>query len=117
MMNVMKRYTLPRGFTVAPAIGLALVIATGLAGVAQADDADRIQPYRANPFDWQYNGKPVVLLGGSDEDNPFQGLVALTRRVSKWGGCSSRATTLSSGSRNPAAWSQRSRSDSANPSQ
>lgn len=34
--------------------------------------ADDIQPYAANPFYWQYRGKPVLLLGGSDDDNLFQ---------------------------------------------
>ena len=33
---------------------------------------DRIQPYIENPFYWQYQGKPVLLLGGSREDNLFQ---------------------------------------------
>jgi hypothetical protein len=33
---------------------------------------DRIQPYAGNPFYWQYKGKPVLLLGGSVEDNLFQ---------------------------------------------
>jgi hypothetical protein len=35
-------------------------------------EADRIQPYTANPFYWQYKGQPVLLLGGSREDNLFQ---------------------------------------------
>lgn len=33
---------------------------------------DRIQPYKHNPRYWQYKGKPVLLLGGSDDDNLFQ---------------------------------------------
>ena len=33
---------------------------------------DRIQPYAQNPFYWQYKGEPVLLLGGSDDDNLFQ---------------------------------------------
>ncbi|NQT88969.1 hypothetical protein HQ560_19530, partial [bacterium] len=32
----------------------------------------RIQPCMANPRYWQYKGKPVLLLGGSDDDNLFQ---------------------------------------------
>lgn len=35
-------------------------------------DSDRIQPYKENPSYWQYKGKPVVLLGGSADDNLFQ---------------------------------------------
>jgi hypothetical protein len=34
--------------------------------------SDRIQIYQANPYYWQYKGKPVLLLGGSVEDNLFQ---------------------------------------------
>ena len=34
--------------------------------------ADRIRPYEANPRYWQYRGKPVLLLGASDDDNLFQ---------------------------------------------
>jgi len=37
-----------------------------------ADEAMRIQPYTGNRFYWQYKGKPVLLLGGSVEDNLFQ---------------------------------------------
>ena len=33
---------------------------------------ERIQPYPANRFYWQYRGQPVLLLGGSVEDNLFQ---------------------------------------------
>ena len=35
-------------------------------------EADQIRPYPANPFYWQLHGKPVLLLGGSREDNLFQ---------------------------------------------
>jgi len=31
-----------------------------------------IRPYDKNSFYWQYKGKPVVLIGGSDTDNLFQ---------------------------------------------
>jgi hypothetical protein len=31
-----------------------------------------IQIYQDNPRYWQYEGKPVLLLGGSDDDNLFQ---------------------------------------------
>ncbi len=31
-----------------------------------------IDIYKANPAYWQYNGKPVLLLGGSKDDNLFQ---------------------------------------------
>ncbi len=32
----------------------------------------RIQPHAANPFYWQYKGQPVLLLGGTVEDNLYQ---------------------------------------------
>ena len=35
-------------------------------------EENRIKPYGENPFYWQYKGEPVVLLGGSVEDNLFQ---------------------------------------------
>lgn len=41
------------------------------AGVA-ASVSERIRPDSANPSYWQYDGRPVVLLGGSKEDNLFQ---------------------------------------------
>jgi hypothetical protein len=40
-------------------------------GTAAADDADRIQPYPGNPTYWQYRGEPILLIGGADQDNPF----------------------------------------------
>ena len=33
---------------------------------------DRIQPWSENPRYWQYKGEPVLLLGGTDDDNLFQ---------------------------------------------
>lgn len=42
------------------------------AALLWAGDADRIQPYKANPRYWQYKGQPVLLLGASDDDNLFQ---------------------------------------------
>ena len=37
-----------------------------------ADDRRQIQPYSENPRYWQYQGKPVLLLGGTKDDNLFQ---------------------------------------------
>jgi hypothetical protein len=36
-----------------------------------SNEADRIQPYSENPTYWQYKGKPVLLLGGTNQDNLF----------------------------------------------
>lgn len=35
---------------------------------------NRIQPYHDNPSYWQYKGKPVLLIGGSKNDNLFQNI-------------------------------------------
>jgi hypothetical protein len=32
----------------------------------------QIQPYHENPWYWEYKGKPLVLIGGTDNDNLFQ---------------------------------------------
>lgn len=41
----------------------------GLLGVASED---AIQPWKENPRYWQYRGRPIMLLGGSQDDNLFQ---------------------------------------------
>ncbi len=50
------------------------VVGVGIAvqGAIMVSDNGRIRPYAENPFYWQYQGKPVMLLGGSREDNLFQ---------------------------------------------
>jgi len=46
---------------------------TGPGGsIIPADDANRIRPWSKNPRYWQYKGQPVLLLGGSKDDNLFQ---------------------------------------------
>jgi len=56
----------------------AILIGLLIAGQATAEketempNPDRIQIYKDNPYYWQYKGKPVLLLGGSVEDNLFQ---------------------------------------------
>ncbi len=34
--------------------------------------ANAIEPWQENPWYWSHDGKPVLLLGGSDDDNLFQ---------------------------------------------
>lgn len=47
-------------------------LAISCAGINQHfKDNDRIQPYFKNPFYWQYKGEPILLLGGSGQDNLF----------------------------------------------
>jgi hypothetical protein len=60
----MKRL-LPLCFVVAIAAPICLA-------APAADDAHRIQPWPQNPRYWQYKGRPVLLLGGSKDDNLFQ---------------------------------------------
>jgi hypothetical protein len=55
-------------FRLALAVGM---LASTVAAWA-ADDANRIQPWPDNPRYWQYKGQPVLLLGGSKDDNLFQ---------------------------------------------
>lgn len=43
-----------------------------LKGAVDVAAEDYIQPYKANPFYWQLKGKPVLLLGGTVEDNVYQ---------------------------------------------
>jgi len=38
----------------------------------KTSDGNRIRPYSRNPHYWQYNSRPVLLLGGSKDDNLFQ---------------------------------------------
>ena len=38
---------------------------------AEAENADRVQPWSENPRYWQYQGQPVMLLGGSQTDHFF----------------------------------------------
>ncbi|MDE2809300.1 MAG: hypothetical protein OXN90_12855, partial [Gemmatimonadota bacterium] len=48
-------------------------LVTSLTSMTHAQaDSDRIQPYAANPRYWQYNGQPVLLLGGTIKDCLFQ---------------------------------------------
>jgi hypothetical protein len=48
---------------------------------ARAEDAGRIQPFAKNPFYWQYQGKPVLLLGGTWQDNLFNHPKGLERHL------------------------------------
>ena len=45
---------------------------SGQGGDARFDDFTGIQPYSENPWYWQYRGEPIILRGGSDDDNMFQ---------------------------------------------
>ena len=47
------------------------VLAHAPPSAADNIDAARISPYAKNPRFWQYEGKPVLLLGGSETDHIF----------------------------------------------
>jgi hypothetical protein len=44
-------------------------------------DNNRIQPFIENPYYWQYQGEPVILLGGSWQDNLFNHPVGLAEHL------------------------------------
>jgi len=50
---------------------IAIVISNAMLAPANDNNANRIRPYAENPRYWQYNGKPVMLLGGSKTDHIF----------------------------------------------
>ncbi len=71
------RAALSSAFIVVPVSALCFVLcppawANEKAGGAVAAGAERIKPYLNNPWYWQYKGRPILLLGGSDDDNLFQ---------------------------------------------
>lgn len=53
-------------------MGLALIGLAWSAATPPADEPNRIQPWAKNPRYWQFKGQPVLLLGGSKDDNLFQ---------------------------------------------
>jgi hypothetical protein len=66
--------------------------------------ADAISVYKENPFYWIYNGSPVLLIGGSAEDNLFnhpKGLEEQLDRLKSAGGNYIRNTMSSRNPGNP----------------
>lgn len=51
-----------------------IVLTLGRAPLNALEDRypERIKPYGKNPRYWQYKGKPILLLGGTKDDNLFQ---------------------------------------------
>jgi hypothetical protein len=65
-------------------------------GAVETDRSASIRPHPANPYHWAYQDRPVLLLGGSDQDNLFNhpelppdGLAAHLDRLVAAGGNSS----------------------------
>src|SRR5690554_4022336 len=54
--------------------------------IAENDDVS-IKPYAENPFYWQYKGRPVLLLGGTWQDNLFNHPVGLEAHLDKLKEC------------------------------
>lgn len=52
--------------------GLLCIICFNCTALFAQDNDDRIQPFHKNPYYWQYEGKPILLLGATDDDNLFQ---------------------------------------------
>ncbi|MBI1388653.1 MAG: hypothetical protein GC154_09420 [bacterium] len=50
-------------------------------------ESETIRPWRENPWYWQYKGEPVMLLGGSDEDNLFNNPALLRDNFEKMKAC------------------------------
>ena len=58
-----------------PLLALGMALLAGSAApqsLAEGKNANRIKPYTENPRYWQFKGQPVLLLGGTDDDNLFQ---------------------------------------------
>ena len=67
-----------------------LLAALTLGAVLHAQEPPALRPWPANPWYWSLNGQPVLLLGGSDDDNLFQWteqkLIAQLDRLAAAGG-------------------------------
>lgn len=63
MINDFKTYLI---------FGFLLIISFHWNPLSAQGKADRIQPYQENSYYWQYKGEPVILLGGTKDDNIFQ---------------------------------------------
>lgn len=65
-------------------IAMAILLGTAMSTLRAevvSDEANRIRAYSVNPYYWQYNGKPVLLLGGSWQDNLFNHPIGLERHL------------------------------------
>lgn len=51
------------------ALSFLLLAAVAVSPAAADDDQPALRPYDQNPAYWQYKGEPVILLGGSWQDN------------------------------------------------
>lgn len=70
-MNIPRLRYSAVGPCVALAMGGVLAAACCM-DTAGASESDGIRPYSENPFYWQYDGEPILLIGASDSDNLWQ---------------------------------------------
>ena len=86
-----------------PPVVFALLATAMLCGreAALAKDEARIQPYAKNSFYWQYEGKPVLLLGGSSDDNLFNHPDGLAEHLDTLAACGGNYIRNTMSSRNP----------------
>ncbi len=69
----MSRYLPIRHPRLAWTAGCMVVFFVSISCLLAADPSGGpIQPWSENPWYWQYHGKPVLLVGGSKDDNLFQ---------------------------------------------
>ena len=72
--NASRLRTGRQGNVIAMALFAMFALCTTLSAAEgpEVANADRIRPWSENPSYWQYKGQPVMLLGGSKDDNLFQ---------------------------------------------
>jgi hypothetical protein len=63
-----------------PAVIVLAILATAGPSPSRADESP-LRPSEANPYYWQYQGKPVLLLGGTWQDNLFNHPIGLERHL------------------------------------
>ena len=84
---------------------LAVAGLSGCPGAASEMAQTGIQPgigkYAENPYYWEYNGKPVLLLGGSREDNLFNHPEGLEQHLDVLAACGGNYIRNTMSSRNP----------------
>jgi len=70
-MRIVKKHQLSHPTIVS--LGLLIIACSTviLPAVSAQTTVNYIRPYTENPFYWEYKGKPVVLLGGTWQDNLF----------------------------------------------
>jgi hypothetical protein len=68
--QIMRGFSSRGLFLIAAAVVVLITADVSLLS-AENKNADHIQPYAKNPRYWQYERKPVMLLGGNKWDSPF----------------------------------------------